>query len=153
MASKLRQRETGSTAIRAEFGGAMGSTWSNSCHHHRHGPRYAACDRLRRAAGKAGAFLLDVGISSSQHIAKFFGLTGVAHVRAEEPAREEAIFPTPPVADDVEIIPDERAELLNGNSRPKFENATDGRIEVMAVITKALTSTGLIKRCAVLSSA
>ena len=34
--------------------------------------------------GKAGAFLLDVGISSSHHIAKFFGLTGAAHVRAEE---------------------------------------------------------------------
>ena len=72
-----------------------------------HGPPLATGSE---GCGKAGAFLLDVGISSSQHIAKFFELTGVAHVRAEEPAREEAIFPTPPVADDVEIIPDERAE-------------------------------------------
>ena len=95
--------------------------------------------------GKAGAFLLDVGISSSHHIAKFFELTGAAHVRAEEPAREEAIFPAPPVADDVEIIPDERVEILDGKSEPKFGNATDGRIDVMAVITKALTSAGLMK--------
>ena len=59
-------------------------------------------------------------------------------------------MPPPPVADDVEIIPDERVEILDahsrdGKSRPKFENATDGRIDVMAVITKALTSAGLMK--------
>ena len=95
--------------------------------------------------GKAGAFLLDVGISSSHHIAKFFGLTGTAHVQAEEPAREAAIFQAPLVADDVEIIPDERVEILQGKSEPKFGNATDSRIDVMAVITKALTSAGLMK--------
>ena len=95
--------------------------------------------------GKAGAFLLDVGISSSHHIAKFFGLTGTAHVQAGEPAREATIVPAPPVADDVEIIPDERVEILDGNSEPKFEDAPDGRIDVMAVITKALTSAGLMK--------
>jgi hypothetical protein len=95
--------------------------------------------------GKAGAFLLDVGISSSHHIARFFGLTGAAHVQAEEPAREEATFPAPPVADDVEIIPDERVEILDGKSEPKFGNAAHGRVDVMAVITKALTSAGLMK--------
>jgi len=35
-------------------------------------------------------------------------------------------------------------EILNGKSEP-FENAIDGRIDVMAVITKALTSAGLMK--------
>jgi feruloyl esterase len=94
--------------------------------------------------GKAGAFLLDVGISSSNHIAKFFGLTGAAHARAGTPAREATIAPAPPVADDVELIPDERVEILLGKSEP-FENATDGQIDVIAVITKALTSAGLMK--------
>ena len=95
--------------------------------------------------GKAGAFLLDVGISSSGHIAKFFGLTGAAHARAGTLARETTIAPAPPVADDVEIIPDEQVEILDVDSKPKFESATDGRIDVMAVITKALTSAGLMK--------
>ena len=44
-----------------------------------------------------------------------------------------------------EIIPDERVEILDGNSEPKFGDAPDGRIDVMAVITKALTSAGLMK--------
>ena len=116
-ASKLRRRETWSTAIRAEPGGAMGSTWSKSVTitGMAHGTPLATGGE---GCGKAGAFLLDVGISSSNHIAKFFGLTGAAHARAGTPAREATIAPAPPVADDVEIIPDERVEILDGKSEP-----------------------------------
>ena len=114
-----------------------------SRHHHRHGPRYAACDRrrgLRQGRGLSARrrnFLIAPHreiLRSHRHGTR----------RARAPAREATFVPAPPVADDVEIIPDERVEILDGNSEPKFENA-DGRIDVMAVITKALTSAGLMK--------
>jgi feruloyl esterase len=94
--------------------------------------------------GEAGPFLLEVGISSSYHIAKFFGLTG--EVRAAESARVDESDCAPVVPCDVEIIPDERVEILDGKSdEPKFEEASRGPIDVMAVITKALTQAGLMK--------
>src|SRR5207302_10206849 len=47
--------------------------------------------------GAAGSFLLDVGISSSYHIAKFFSLTGervsVAKPKAQAPAASEHRHP------------------------------------------------------------
>lgn len=104
--------------------------------------------------GTAGPFLLEVGISSSYHIAKFFGLTGEAResARASRTVREDASRTpaepdrTPVVPDDVEIIPDERVEILDGKTdESKFDEAPRGSIDVMAIITKALTSAGLMK--------
>jgi poly(hydroxyalkanoate) depolymerase family esterase len=95
--------------------------------------------------GHAGAFLLDVGISSSSHIAAFFGLIDRASIRARKPARHATASAFPPAADGVEAIPDERVEILDADGRPDFETAADRRIDVMAVITKALKSAGLIK--------
>jgi hypothetical protein len=46
----------------------------------------------------------------------------------------------PPVADDVELIPDDRVEILGRDN-----GAPSGRVDVMSVITKALTSAGLMK--------
>jgi feruloyl esterase len=105
------------------------------------------------AVGVAGPFLLEVGISSSYHIAKFFGLTGSVqaseqpHVGATEEKTQASLVP-----DDrderVEIIPDERVEILNGDAgaEPKHKEAKyDGQIDVMAIITRALTSAGLMK--------
>jgi hypothetical protein len=47
---------------------------------------------------------------------------------------------------DVEMIPDERVEILDGKTdEPRFEGAPRGPIDVMAVITKALTQAGLMK--------
>jgi feruloyl esterase len=97
--------------------------------------------------GAAGPFLLEVGISSSYHIAKFFGLTGEARAKVDEPtaARPETDR-SPLVPDDVEIIPDHRVEILNGKSdEPKVHDAARGAIDVMSIITKALTSAGLMK--------
>ncbi len=92
--------------------------------------------------GTAGPFLLEAGISSSYHIAKFFGLTGEA--RVSEPVRETERAPLVP--DDVEFIPDERVEILDAESHgPKAEAKREGAIDVMAIITKALTSAGLMK--------
>ena len=92
--------------------------------------------------GQAGPFLLEAGISSSYHIAKFFGLTGEARVteRAREPLRTFLI------PEEIEMIPDDRVEILNGKTdEPKSEHAPGGAIDVMAVITKALTQAGLMK--------
>jgi feruloyl esterase len=104
-----------------------------------------------QACGEVGPFLLEVGISSSYHIAKFFGLTGKVRTRAARPAAEPlAIDLASLVPDDrVEIIPDEKVEILNGTSgreKPKRADAPrTGQIDVMSIITKALTSAGLMK--------
>jgi poly(hydroxyalkanoate) depolymerase family esterase len=92
--------------------------------------------------GTAGPFLLEAGISSSYHIARFFGLTG--EVRARRSAAAEAGARL--AAEDVKIIPDERVEILDaeGAKRP-FDDMPSGQIDVMAVITKALTQAGLMK--------
>jgi poly(hydroxyalkanoate) depolymerase family esterase len=95
-----------------------------------------------RHGGTAGPFLLETGISSSYHIAKFFGLTGEA--RVSEPARESQRAPLVP--DEVEFIPDERVEILRTKAdAPNAEAKREGAIDVMAIITKALTSAGLMK--------
>ena len=93
--------------------------------------------------GEAGPFLLEVGISSSYHIAKFFGLTG--KVRPIQSACADDSDRTP-MPYDVEIIPDERIEILESKGdQPGFEDAPRGPIDIMAVITKALTQAGLMK--------
>jgi feruloyl esterase len=102
----------------------------------------------RAHGGEAGPFMLEAGISSSYHIAKFFGLTGDARQRIQEPAVVQARADrTPLVLDHVEIIPDDRVEVLNGKTDDS--NLDDapraGPIDVMAVITKALTQAGLMK--------
>jgi poly(hydroxyalkanoate) depolymerase family esterase len=99
--------------------------------------------------GEAGPFLLEVGISSSWHIARFFGLTG--KVQAPAAKRVEEADRAPLVPDDrVEIIPDEKVEILDTKSardgKPKRDEAPrSGQIDVMSIITKALTSAGLMK--------
>lgn len=104
------------------------------------------------ACGVVGPFLLEVGISSSYHIAKFFGLTGVARA-SERPhvadSQDDQVSLVPDDRDErVEIIPDDRVEILNGDAgaEPKYKHAKpEGAIDVMAIITKALTSAGLMK--------
>lgn len=99
------------------------------------------------ACGKAGAFLLEVGISSSHHIARFFGLTGRGALRRDKSVGEAAIPALAPVVlDHVEVIPDERVEILEENAgESNFADANPDRVDVMAIITKALTSAGLMK--------
>jgi poly(hydroxyalkanoate) depolymerase family esterase len=92
--------------------------------------------------GVAGPFLLEAGISSSYHIARFFGLIGEA--RAARTAMEET--DTPLLTEHVEIIPDERVEILEAKDTERpFGDMPSGPIDVMAVITKALTQAGLMK--------
>jgi hypothetical protein len=70
------------------------------------------------------------------------------HAGAPEIATQTSKTGRAPLApDDVEIIPDERVEILNGKTdEAKFEDAArTGPVDVMAIITKALTSAGLMK--------
>jgi feruloyl esterase len=123
-----------------------------------------ATGKAEGQTGVAGPFLLEVGISSSYHIAKFFGVTGVAareHKRAASGHEGEraatvadsgsaSIVPGTPV----EKIPDERVEILNADAGPAEaphgqappEGAPrPGHLDIGAIITKALTAAGLMK--------
>jgi poly(3-hydroxybutyrate) depolymerase len=95
--------------------------------------------------GTAGPFLLEAGISSSYHIAKFFGLTGEARTSAKPHTREPVR--TWLIPDEIEMIPDDRVEILGPKAdEPKPGNAgRSAPIDVMAVITKALSQAGLMK--------
>lgn len=99
--------------------------------------------------GSAGPFLLEVGISSSFHIAKFFGLTA-AGTRAGAPeecgikvaapfrAAEISALPQPQLARG-EMAEDAKADDVR-STPPFFQD------RISAVITKALETAGLIKR-------
>jgi hypothetical protein len=87
--------------------------------------------------GMEGAFLLEVGISSSYHIAKFFGLTERIH----KPKEAEAF-----VVDRPSRVLTRRLTGAETADRSEQRNQTRSRgIDVGAVITKALTAAGLMK--------
>ena len=102
--------------------------------------------------GAQGAFMIEAGISSSYHIAGFFGLTDRVRQPAEAPqpitvpARKPTAAGLPPV-----VLPPPAPEL---NPLPWPEplvasQAGAGQrrapIDVGAVITRALTAAGLMK--------
>lgn len=99
--------------------------------------------------GVAGPFLLDVGISSSFHIAKFFGLTA-AGVRSSSVkkyvGRAASRLPVAisPYVEQPQIL---HGELLEHEAaedlRPRI---TRQRMDIGAVINKALEAAGLVKR-------
>ena len=116
--------------------------------------------------GAQGAFLIEAGISSSYHIANFFGLTewirrpkvapSPAFKAASKPApkaptREAAeINPTVTLAPGVPVVVPDLAAVLwprtTLNRRPEPAGQSRRRpIDVGAVITRALTAAGLMK--------
>ena len=94
--------------------------------------------------GAAGPFLLEVGISSSYHIAKFFGLASAS--RSAEQSRRSV--PTAMLH-----MPDETdratapAEPLDGEVMdPNFwPHSKQPHLDIGAIITKALRTAGLLK--------
>ena len=94
--------------------------------------------------GAAGPFLLEVGISSSYHIAKFFGLAQPRDIpsadvlaTAQEPQLHSEL-PAP--------IPSMSRENSNGKAFGATpEQAGAPRTDIGAIITKALTAAGLMK--------
>ena len=111
--------------------------------------------------GSEGAFLIEAGISSSYHIAKFFGLTGwikQAKPAAAKPAKLPAtdspsaklIPAVSPIAQKAPVTMPDLAEVLwpQAARKPRAEPERKPRrtaIDVGAVITRALTAAGLRK--------
>ena len=102
--------------------------------------------------GAAGPFLLEVGISSSYHIAKFFGLTaaGPRHVAAPPTQSEMTQTQRPQVASPAAALPQPHVlegEVLDAeaDASPERGQIPPGPIDVGAVITKALRAAGLMK--------
>jgi hypothetical protein len=109
--------------------------------------------------GAQGAFLIEAGISSSYHIANFFGLTewirrpkvasNEAAKPAPRPATKQAALTVPAVASGPGVVPDLAAVLwprptLNRRPEPA-DRSRRPAIDVGAVITRALTAAGLMK--------
>jgi poly(hydroxyalkanoate) depolymerase family esterase len=103
------------------------------------------------ACGAAGPFLLEVGISSSYHIAKFFGLTAagrrdVASTQREIPVSARQRHVTTPRAE----FP--QSHVLEGevlapesDERPQRRQIPPSDMDIGAVIAKALRAAGLMK--------
>jgi feruloyl esterase len=107
-----------------------------------HGTPLAAGDSHDHC-GVPGAFLLEVGISSSYHIAKFWGLTGhPRHVAARpHPARKPVSLPRPQYPEAAAT-----AACRPGADPGEPTGPLHARVvDVQAIITKALKSAGLWK--------
>jgi feruloyl esterase len=96
--------------------------------------------------GIPGAFLLEVGISSSYHIAKFWGLTGRPRRVPAKRRKPAQILPPPPR----NARPGATATLAGVRQpvadAPEPTSPLQARtIDVQAVITKALKAAGLLK--------
>ena len=98
------------------------------------------------AYGSAGPFLLDVGISSTYHIARFWGLTGQAvatasHERALETAPHERALET---VEPARQPAPHRPHAAPLEPEPRAARTTAFRpIDVQAVIDRALKAAGL----------
>ena len=112
--------------------------------HMAHGTPLAAGDADHQC-GVAGPFLLEVGISSSYHIAKFFGLTAVRSAR--EMMRKEIRTFGPDVQDESENMAAQPSKPLEGEVlEPNFQSPLNHpSVDIGAVITKALKAAGLMK--------
>jgi poly(hydroxyalkanoate) depolymerase family esterase len=124
-----------------------------------HGTPLGTADNDERY-GAQGAFLIEAGISSSYHIARFFGLTdwirqpkaaAKENVAAKEAATRtskqtaKVIPATPPApAPDLANVLWPRA-ALNRSAEPARQQPRRHTIDVGSVITRALTAAGLIK--------
>lgn len=102
--------------------------------------------------GASGPFLLDVGISSSYHIAKFFGLVD-GNLEKETQADGERLGQHPPFSPAKENVTSvapyvHEGEILGPESAedPKFSQSSKLPIDVGAVIRNALTAAGLMRR-------
>jgi poly(hydroxyalkanoate) depolymerase family esterase len=99
--------------------------------------------------GAEGAFLIETGISSSHHIASFFGLTErISRPRAAEtPKQTVKPIPQPaaaaPRAADIAAVLQPLAKLHRTQETPP--QPPSRAIDVGAVITRALTAAGLMK--------
>jgi poly(hydroxyalkanoate) depolymerase family esterase len=129
-----------------------------------HGTPLGTADNDERY-GAEGAFLIEAGISSSYHIASFFGLTErISQPRATEAVASKPAKPAPQPAaplrtpDVVTVLQPlatlQRAAKPHPKSQPKSQSRSQPKsqpkprrraIDVGGVITRALTAAGLMK--------
>jgi poly(hydroxyalkanoate) depolymerase family esterase len=113
-----------------------------------HGTPLGAADNDERY-GAQGAFLIEAGISSSYHIAKFFGLTEWIHqpkVAAVESPSAKLIPVVSPLSVPAPDLNKVLWPLTTLNHRPEPPRKPQRRaIDVGSVITRALTAAGLMK--------
>jgi poly(hydroxyalkanoate) depolymerase family esterase len=122
-----------------------------------HGTPLGVADNDKRY-GTHGAFMIEAGISSSYHIAKFFGLTG--WIRQPKPAAPKLAVADSPSAKLIPLVSPIPSPLpiplpnLGKSLWPATEPAPEPKreprkprrvIDVNAVITRALTAAGLMK--------
>jgi poly(hydroxyalkanoate) depolymerase family esterase len=105
-----------------------------------HGTPLAAGDSHDQC-GVPGAFLLEVGISSSYHIAKFWGLTGHPRRAAAQPNPARKPVPLPRPQRQETTAARKPAAGPHEPTEPLYARAVD----VQAVIAKALKAAGLWK--------
>jgi poly(hydroxyalkanoate) depolymerase family esterase len=125
-----------------------------------HGTPLGTADNDERY-GTQGAFLIEAGISSSYHIANFFGLTEwirqpqsvskpaaqtVPRAAMESPSARLIPLVSPLSASDLsKVLWPLTTVNLPSNPSPKPERERRRSIDVGAVITRALTAAGLMK--------
>jgi poly(hydroxyalkanoate) depolymerase family esterase len=103
-----------------------------------HGTPLGLADNDQRY-GVEGAFLIEAGISSSYHIAKFFGLTGWI----PDAAKKAEAKPTPARSPAPHLARSIRAAIAEEPAEPKREEARG--FDLGQIITRALTAAGLMK--------
>jgi len=107
-----------------------------------HGTPLGIADNDHRY-GVEGAFLIEAGISSSYHIAKFFGLTGWISDAAKKAEAKPAAPSKPVLSPAPHLARSIRAAVAEQPAAPKRE--TGRGFDLGAVITRALTAAGLMK--------
>jgi poly(hydroxyalkanoate) depolymerase family esterase len=121
---------------------------SYSITHMAHGTPLATGD-ADFECGAAGPFLLDAGISSSFHIAGFFGLTK-ASARSVSSTKKDvaAIAARLPAGRSVDTAQPQilHGEVMNGAKERRSAKPLPPRINIGAVINKALEAAGLLRR-------
>jgi poly(hydroxyalkanoate) depolymerase family esterase len=101
--------------------------------------------------GAQGTFLIEAGISSSYHIANFFGLTERIHLPKKADAKEatkkgaETVASTAAASTRVPDFAKVRLPPAKPNRHSEPPPAPRRAIDVGAVITRALTAAGLMK--------
>ncbi len=99
------------------------------------------------ACGMAGPFLLPVGISSSYHISKFFGVADVhLRQRTAPEANSLVVGPSstrPPREERAEMVLE--GEVLDKEDEPNSQESRPPFPEIGAVIHKALRAAGIIR--------
>jgi poly(hydroxyalkanoate) depolymerase family esterase len=107
-----------------------------------HGTPLGIADNDHRY-GVEGAFLIEAGISSSYHIAKFFGLTGWIADAAKTAEAKPAAPSKPPLTSAPHLARSIRAAVAEELAEPKREEVRG--LDLGQIITRALTAAGLMK--------